>query len=399
MKADKRENDAYLDLQLKSAIKNRENIPEDAIIAYIKWLESEGAEINQYNHREDKTILNVAVRHGSKEVVQSILSRNLKDINTRDSGGKTPLIIAAFYGRESEVVQLLVSAGAEINSKDFTMQSALHVAIANRFLVDSQDADAAKFNRRRIAEFLVEAGADVNQADTYGQTPFMLAASYDDVEILEKMLTCSKVNIEQAAFGGKRAIHFAIISNSNQALKFLINYAGCDVNAIGMWDKPSLALALMTKNIEAAKIILASKSVDVNAAGFDGKTAIFYAKENGYEEIFQTLINAGADINIKNSQVLTANEFAAKNNNFERDSKLITDQARNSLDSCDLYESLLLDLSELLSETSSSNSTSNSPIESSDESDLQDLKISRPKPITETRQQSFYSSLINKLHF
>ena len=65
----------------------------------------------------------VAAFYGRKEIVELLLSKGA-DVNAKDSKGETALMVAAFYGRK-ETVELLLSKGADVNAKDNEGKTAL----------------------------------------------------------------------------------------------------------------------------------------------------------------------------------------------------------------------------------------------------------------------------------
>ncbi|MET0625986.1 MAG: ankyrin repeat domain-containing protein [Pyrinomonadaceae bacterium] len=70
-----------------------------------------------------------AARGGHAETVRSILAGGRADVNGRDEGGDTPLIVAARAGHD-DVVQSLLVARADPNVKNDGGQTALAAAAA-----------------------------------------------------------------------------------------------------------------------------------------------------------------------------------------------------------------------------------------------------------------------------
>jgi hypothetical protein len=111
------------------------------------------------------------------------------DIDARDALDRTPLHMAAFYGRP-RIIELLAAHGADVDAPDHTALTPLHAAVisggrdAVQSLLDTR-ADlqarnekgqtalhlAAATGQPRLAKFLVERGADPQKKDLDGQTP------------------------------------------------------------------------------------------------------------------------------------------------------------------------------------------------------------------------------------
>lgn len=102
------------------------------------------------------------------------LLRDGADPNQQNLFGNTPLNMAIYNGYEEIVAELLRFHAnpnlASANSGDFP----LHLAAA--------------IGKRQIVKYLLEAGADVNQANKTGKTPLLIAVSMGYKEIAEDLL-------------------------------------------------------------------------------------------------------------------------------------------------------------------------------------------------------------------
>jgi ankyrin repeat protein len=117
-------------------------------------------------HRKRQAdVLGVAATNGDVRGVDAALAAGA-DVNSRDSFGVTPLMLAA-RGRQPditnpaatdrpEVVELLIKHGAQPNATTATGFVALFWA--------------ARYGHYKVAKVLVDAGADVNARDRDGQT-------------------------------------------------------------------------------------------------------------------------------------------------------------------------------------------------------------------------------------
>jgi serine/threonine-protein phosphatase 6 regulatory ankyrin repeat subunit B len=131
------------------------------------------------------TPLHVAAEKARGEIAGRLITRGA-DLEARDVYGFTPLMVAAFYmriqwveqrgarfkfiqGDNIDVAQLMVAAGADVNTRDGEGASALYLAA-----VEGHDA---------VVRLLLDHGADVNQPDVMGLTPLHAAA--DGARLLE----------------------------------------------------------------------------------------------------------------------------------------------------------------------------------------------------------------------
>ncbi len=138
---------------------------------------SKGADVNAKNISGYTALISAAQRHYTIEIVDVLLSKGA-DVNAKDDDGQTALMLAAKYGptgRDStKMVDALLSKGADVNAKDKDGQTALMLAV--------------KYDHPEIMHALLFKGADVNAKDKDGQTALMLAVKYDHPEIMHALL-------------------------------------------------------------------------------------------------------------------------------------------------------------------------------------------------------------------
>jgi ankyrin repeat protein len=87
-------------------------------------------------------------------------------VNAKKDKGHTPLYAAILYQRK-EVVELLITAGADVNADEGTGWTPLHIAAGLNADLGGLSAEGHK----EIVELLIGAGADVNAIDDFSRTP------------------------------------------------------------------------------------------------------------------------------------------------------------------------------------------------------------------------------------
>ena len=89
--------------------------------------------------------------------------KNDTDINSRDhEDGKTPLMFAAEFNENPEIIKILIGAGADVNARDKKNRTALMFAASNNYNIE-------------IVKTLIMSGADVNAKDKDGKTALTYA--------------------------------------------------------------------------------------------------------------------------------------------------------------------------------------------------------------------------------
>jgi len=98
-------------------------------------------------------------------------------------GAKTPLLYATRHGHLS-ITRLLVEAGADIEQADADGITPLINAIINASIAAARgEGEGPDVDHFSVARYLIERGADVNATDWYGQTPLWGAVDIRNLDV------------------------------------------------------------------------------------------------------------------------------------------------------------------------------------------------------------------------
>jgi len=232
-------------------------------------------------------------------VVQLLLT-NGANLNLQEEGGdchhcSLPLYIAA-ESNNSELLELLLKHGADVNTADIDGNIALHHAIEYYWPPNSDNSRYVS----PVVDTLLEHKADVNKENKYGDTPLCLAVSEGLLEVVNKMLE---------VYGG----------NPNK----------------GSPAKSPLVAACLTQNVALVDTLL-KHGADPNLTwtSCDPYSTdiypLFVAVYKGNSDIITKLLNAGADVNGVDSEGISVVWYAtAKIINSGNDQP--TEEMRNKL--------------------------------------------------------------------
>ena len=120
---------------------------------------------------------------GNLQRVQELIQSRVS-VNARCRLGTSTLLIAAVSLGHKDIVLALLAAGADVNAKDFSGQTALHTACA--FTV--QQGEQVYSAHKDIVSALLAAGADVHAKDTVGYTALHYACKHQLEEVAQTLI-------------------------------------------------------------------------------------------------------------------------------------------------------------------------------------------------------------------
>ena len=253
---------------------------------------------------EEENNLIIMSVEGDTEGVRRILSIGLPNVDCNDEqlkpwahiGPKTPLIYACSEGH-TEIVRLLMSAGADVNQEGPSMDDMDEWQMSPLMV-------AANYNYYEVVKLLIDAGAQPDKVDQFGKTPLHLSAwnsnmSFKDMDLIpwdqETPIAVLKLLLDKGAdvnrgdqFGTTPLIAAAYMGDCDVANLLLDR--GADIEkANDRWRAP-LMTAVDANNKEMVKLLI-ERGADITHG--DGLTApMGLAEEKGHREVLQMLFNA-----------------------------------------------------------------------------------------------------------
>jgi ankyrin repeat protein len=216
--------------------------------------------------------LREAVRHGDLAAVETAIRENHDLVFCKDFNGQTPMHLAAVSGQE-RVVELLVTARADVNVVDDNGWTPLHLA--------------SFAGNTRVAASLLADGANVNAKDNDGATPLHLAAAHD-YPVLVGLLLEHGAQVNARDVDGWQPLHLATANDCKKVAELLLDHHA-DVNPGSNNGMTPLHLAAAFGRVGIAKLLLAANP-DVNARNSKGKTPLYYATHFGHDDMAEFLV-------------------------------------------------------------------------------------------------------------
>ena len=231
------------------------------------------------------------------------------------------------YYKNPEKLQLLITAGADINKADMDGKTPLYRAASKghtecvKLLLAAPGIDISNWNALSIAVLkndcntikqLLQSGADVNKADMKGETPLYWAALYGHTECVKLLLAAPGIDVNMADKWGYTPLYGAAFFSHTEIVKLLLAAPGIDVNMAERDGDTPLIWAASNGRTEIVKLLLAAPGIEVNKADKLGDTPLFRAADNGHTECVKQLLAApGIEVNKADENGITTLSWAA----------------------------------------------------------------------------------------
>jgi ankyrin repeat protein len=227
---------------------------------------------------------------GYVKLLKSILQSKI-DINTKDSKYGNTALITASMGGHANCVDVLVSRGADVNSKNNEGITALMAASGN--------------GHANCIDVLVSGGANVNASDKDGFTALTWACQGGHMGCIN-MLLSKGVEIENKDDSGGTALMEASRYGHANCIELLIAQ-GADINSKDNVGSTALIEASKYGRLRCIDILTAKDTDTVNSnKKHGGSTALMHASMEGHVSCIEMLIARGANVNEKDSDGDTA---------------------------------------------------------------------------------------------
>lgn len=268
-----------------------------------------------------------AVEQGNEELVEKLISKGtnvnarVQRYEWREEGPESwPLVSLSLWN--PGIVRLLIKAGADINATidrpgDTSLWPVLDALLfgqleSAKILIDSKcDVNvwdgqhnalslAVMREAPDIVQLLLDAGADPTlQPAEKLRHPLLHLCVENALSDILKMLLAYDLTIDAPDAEGLRPLHCMSERTTPEVVKLLVNRGASVISTGGTFSVTPLTKAVGMSNLEVAKYLM-SVGADVNLGESDGLTALHKACFSDREcapDMLRLLLEAGADIN------------------------------------------------------------------------------------------------------
>ena len=262
-----------------------------------------------------RTLLHTAAYQGNTQVVNLLIQRGV-NVESIDKTGQTALNLAARQGYNDVVVALL-KTNADVDHADNDGWTALrsaawggHTAVVGTLLdagsqVDHADSEqrtalraAAWGGHEDIVLQLLEHGADVNKADNEGRTALIAAAYMGHAEIVQHIVDYS-ADVDHADCDGRTALSVAALclpaSEGHARVVSLLLERGALVDHVDLDGMTPLVVAAYEGHRDVCEMLL-EWDADVNHCDHNNRTPLWAAASMGHAHVVAQLLFWGSAV-------------------------------------------------------------------------------------------------------
>lgn len=205
------------------------------------------------------------------------------DVDVIDDEGYALLHIACWNSGTSEIVKMLIDAGADINACASLEQAPLHLA--------SMQSDP------ELVRVLLDAGADLNLTTSEGASPLMLAASFGSDPDVVRLLIERGASIEQRSESGATPLMYGVTYNRNFEVLDALLELGAELKVVDNNGLSPMHFALEEGNVSTIQW-LESKGVSLDLDDKYGRNTLHVAAEFSSDiDLIRYIVDQGTDVN------------------------------------------------------------------------------------------------------
>lgn len=229
-----------------------------------------------------RTLLHTAAYEGNLDLVNLLISKGA-NVEAVDRNGQTPLNLASRQGHGT-VVATLLSASASVDSTDCEGWTALR--------------SAAWGGHTAVVCLLLDSGAEVNYADKDQRTALRAAAWGGHEDIVLRLLEHG-ADVNKADNEGRTALIAAAYMGHSEIVQHLLDYTA-DINHEDCDGRTALSVAALcipaSEGHENVVSILVERGAEVDHQDKDGMTPLLVAACEGHRDVCELLLDWDADI-------------------------------------------------------------------------------------------------------
>jgi len=167
-------------------------------------------------------------------------------------------------------------------------------------------AKAAKFDNANEVKSLLKKGINPNTVDANGNPMLILAIRDKSSNVIDVLLGDQNIDVDLSNKSGETPLMMAAIDGNLPLVKTLVIGHKAQLDHIG-WTP--LHYACAKGHLEVAEFLITNGAI-VDSMSLGNTTPLMMAVQSGNEQLVKLLLDKGADLQLRNSQGLTAIDIA-----------------------------------------------------------------------------------------
>ena len=284
--------------------------------------------LREVSDAEGSKALHLAVKLNLKGMVDLLLAAGA-DVESKNNWGRTPLHEAVISNLPG-IAQILIAAGAKVEAGDAELMTPLHLA--------------SKLNHKESIALLLGNNVHRYSYDHNGDLAIHVAARQGNLSAIEALIT-DRTDLGRTTKPGETLLHIACLTNGLMLADYLVKNT-VDVNP---WARPQqthhgLTGSVLPSSQESKRtstlpqtplhyactaglfemsVLLIDHGAWINATPDDGKTPLMMAVEAGNTNLACLLLEKGAKVNAAMpGSCLTAMHISARKGDLETTQQL-----------------------------------------------------------------------------
>ncbi|XP_056018698.1 transient receptor potential cation channel subfamily A member 1-like [Ostrea edulis] len=320
----------------------------------LDWLLTERPELKGERDFHGNTLLLIAAKYNLIQSARVLISHdvNLNEKNRND--GISPLHEASKYN-SVDVGHLLIESGCDVMIRDNQEKTPLHHAArrgrvqmvelllnAGNSYINATDEDKLTSLHESIlqkhedtATLLIKNGADVMKTEINGTTPYMFASAVELIDVMNMIWKTvylqyggprSLVMVNQKDMWGNTALHMAVDNQCLKSLQEIIMHGG-ELDTPNESGHTPLHRAAICVDLEITEILLCNGAT-VDTRDKDSFTPLQRACLYNRHEVICAIMKKGGDLNKKTKEMMTPLILACWKGHLETVEFLLTNGAQ-----------------------------------------------------------------------
>jgi ankyrin repeat protein len=246
---------------------------------------------------EKFNVLMVASYFGLEAVLKYQLEKG-ENPNQTDDNGRTPLSWAAEELQETVVKLLLAQNEVDVNSRDWGGRTPLMNVVESMrfsFFLDRTSVNEKGVTKEAIVTLLLSRNdIRVNITDHCGRTLLLLAVERENVEVVKLLISRSDIDVNARDDRYRTPLSMAAKLGDEAILKLLVSRIDLEVDPQDHSGRTPLSMAA-GKGHEGMVKLLLSRGAKTESTDTNGWSPLIWAAIHGHDSIIQLLVDRGAE--------------------------------------------------------------------------------------------------------